>query len=197
MQNAELTETTATAVHSESFLRKQESRTLFAVVHRRFLPPCEKAANCAKVAEKDPKLAALCALAAILLVAAGCVERKMTIRSVPTGAVVWLDGERLGEAPVTVRFEQYGGRDITLSKANYERHRELVEVKPPFYQRLGPDFFFEHIWPGTLVDHQTFTFQLRPLASLAPDEPVDTEGLERGEQDLRDKLERFKEQQAP
>ncbi len=150
------------------------------------------------MSERFHKTAALCSIAGVLLFsAAGCVERKLTIRSVPAGAVVWLDGERLGEAPVTVRFEQYGGRDVTLSMSGYERLREIAEVKPPFYQWLGPDFFFEHIWPGTLVDHQTFTYPLRPLASLDPDEAIDTAGLERGEQGLRDKLERFKEQQAP
>lgn len=138
--------------------------------------------------------ALLCAFAGVLLAANGCVERKLTIRSEPDGAVVWLDGERLGEAPVTVRFDHYGGRDITLSKSGYHRHREVVEVKPPFYQRLGPDFFFEHLWPGTLVDHQEFTIPLRPFASLDPDEPVDTAPLERNEQALRNRLERFKEE---
>ena len=46
------------------------------------------------------------AFAAVLgLVAAGCVERTITVRSDPPGALVYLDDVERGETPCTFRFD--------------------------------------------------------------------------------------------
>ena len=45
----------------------------------------------------------------------GCVSRRLTIRSDPPGALVELDGRRLGYTPVSVDFTYYATNEITLS----------------------------------------------------------------------------------
>lgn len=135
---------------------------------------------------------ALAAALSIALSAGGCVERKLTIRSVPTGARVRLDAEDMGETPVTVRFEQYGGRDVTLSKPGYYRRHETFCVEPPFYQRIGIDYFFEHLWPATLVDHQTFTFALDEIEDLEDSAKVDVAPFEERREEMEARIETFK-----
>lgn len=78
----------------------------------------------------------------------GCVLRSLTIDSQPSGAMVYLDDELIGETPVTTTFTYYGTRKITLEKVDaegrllYERKIIYEKIKPPFYQILPLDFFF-------------------------------------------------------
>lgn len=52
---------------------------------------------------------------------AGCaMQRSVTIDSDPSGAVVWVNGQRQpGTTPVTVPFSQYGYWDVRLEKEGY------------------------------------------------------------------------------
>lgn len=138
--------------------------------------------------------APLLLLLGLAIFAIGCVERKMTLRSVPTGARVRLDAEDLGETPVTVRFDHYGGRDVTFSKPGYYRLHETFRVKPPYYQRFGLDYFFEHLWPWTLEDHQTFTFHLVRIRELEKPDRIDTAPIEERQQEMLDRIEAYKDQ---
>jgi len=113
----------------------------------------------------------LCIAALCLLSVAGCVERRLTIRSDPPGATVILDGREIGRTPIERRhFMHYGTRDIVLarskdaqSKTEYQRLRTVLTLKPPLYERFPLDLFFELAWPFTLVDDQEFAFALKPL----------------------------------
>lgn len=44
----------------------------------------------------------------------GCVERLITVRSQPPGALVHLNDEEIGRTPVTVPFKFYGTYDVRL-----------------------------------------------------------------------------------
>ena len=132
-----------------------------------------------------------CALAGLSLLCSGCVDRKLTIRSEPTECVATLDGRPVGSTPATVRFTQYGGREVTLSKTGYYRHREIVRVEPPVYQWFGLDLFFELVWPFTIVDEQVFTFTLRPIAGADSDKPIDTSALEQRARKLQERAEQY------
>lgn len=117
------------------------------------------------------------------MLAAGCVERKLTIRSEPEGALVVLDGKNIGRTPCTIRFKHYGTREVLLTRSGCYRKLALAEIKPPVYQRFPLDIFFELFWPATLVDRQTFTYKLRTLG------PVDAPRLEKRARELQNKAE--------
>lgn len=102
----------------------------------------------------------------------GCVLRSLTVDSEPSGAMVYLDDELIGETPVTTTFTYYGTRKITLEKVDaegrllYERKIVYEKIKPPFYQILPLDFFSEIVLPMELKDEHYFTYQLDQLRQL-------------------------------
>lgn len=114
---------------------------------------------------------ALCLLAPI-----GCVERRMTIRSVPTNALVVLDGQEIGHTPVSTRFEYYGDREIRLIKDGFETKTIRQRVSAPWYQYPPIDFFSEVFWPVNIRDERNYVYGLEP-AMLAPTDRL----LERAE----------------
>lgn len=99
-------------------------------------------------------------LLVLLLLLSGCVNRRMTIRSDPPGALVEVDGERLGLTPVSMDFTYYGTREITLSMPGYETLTVQQPVPIPFYQRFPIDFVSNHFLPGRITDRHDFTYKL-------------------------------------
>ncbi len=96
----------------------------------------------------------------------GCVERTMFIHSDPPGADVVLDGEPVGQTPVTMKFLNYGTHQVILSAKGYERMKLLQPVTAPVYEWFPIDFFTEMIWPGTLRDIHTFEYKLEPVREV-------------------------------
>lgn len=140
---------------------------------------------------RQPRLAR--GLALLLLVASSaCVERKLTIRSDPSHAEVTLDGKPVGKTPVSVRFQDYGGREVILAKQGYARLRKVVDVSPPCYQWFGLDFFFELVWPFKLVDDQVFTFTLTPIAELKGEDALNLPTIEKRSAKMAAEAEAFK-----
>jgi len=107
-------------------------------------------------------------LLAAFLLAGGCVERTITVKSDPPGARVYLDDIERGETPVTFEFNFYGHRELVLRKDHYEFHREVIQVEPPIYSRFPLDTFFDLLWPLTIKENHTYEAVLRPVAR--PDE---------------------------
>jgi hypothetical protein len=101
------------------------------------------------------------ALASVMVVG-GCVERQLTIKTVPEGGVVILNDEEIGEAPATVSFEWYGDYNVRISKAGYETLTTHRELKRPWHDRFPFDFFASAVWPGTIRDKYEWTFDLKP-----------------------------------
>ncbi len=112
---------------------------------------------------------------ALLLTCAGCVERRLLIRSRPPGAPVWVDEEYVGESPVDWPFAHYGTRRIRVGplrgetgKVEYLEQERFVSVRTPWYEIFPIDFFFEVLWPGQLMDrHVPEVFELEPAPSPA------------------------------
>ena len=92
----------------------------------------------------------------------GCVRRKMTIRSNPPGATVYLDGKEIGRTPFSTNFDHYGKREFRIVKQGYETKTELRPVRAPWYQWVGIDFVSEVLLPGKLTDHKYYEFDLQP-----------------------------------
>jgi hypothetical protein len=89
----------------------------------------------------------------------GCVERKLTINTEPPGALVTLNDEEIGPAPVTVSFNWYGDYNVRISKAGYETLNTHRELKSPLHDYFPFDLFAQ-ISPGRTVDSYEWTFKL-------------------------------------
>ncbi len=91
---------------------------------------------------------------------AGCVRRRLTIRSNPPGADVYIDDQPIGQTPVSTSFTHYGTRKIRLEMDG----RETVDVKQtfrqPWYQYPVLDFITENLWPRELRDERVVDFQM-------------------------------------
>lgn len=108
-------------------------------------------------------MARVCSLIFVLgaiAIIGGCVERQLTINTVPTGGVVILNDEEIGESPVTVSFQWYGDYNVRVSKAGYETLKTHRELNRPWYDLFPFDFFAQVLWPGTIRDHYEWTFDL-------------------------------------
>ncbi|NUM34836.1 MAG: PEGA domain-containing protein [Candidatus Brocadiae bacterium] len=105
----------------------------------------------------------------------GCVERKITIVSDPQGAHVWLDGEKVGETPVSVPFSFYGTREITVSKEGYQLHSSMESIQAPVYQYFPLDFVSEFLIPVSLQDEHKFLYTLKPYFPLTAKQKKDLE----------------------
>jgi len=128
-------------------------------------------------------------LAALLALSCGCVERKMLIRSDPSGAPVWIDEKSVGTSPVDYTFIHYGRRRIRVGpirdeedKVAYPAVEREVEIVAPWYQKFPTDFFFEVLYPRTLVDEHEIRITLTPAAELPPGKEGEAEILDRAEE---------------
>ena len=122
-------------------------------------------------------------VAGLLGLGSGCVQRRMTIRSNPPGALVYVDDYEVGVTPVSKSFTYYGQRRIRLVKDGYETLTAIQPIAPPWYEFPGLDFVSENLLPGELRDHRVYEFQLRPLAVVPTDQLIGrAEQLRRGVQ---------------
>jgi hypothetical protein len=118
----------------------------------------------------------------VLLVctATGCVRRRLTVRSVPAGATVYVDEQPIGETPVSTSFTYYGTRNIRLVKDNFETLSVKQTFNPPWYQYPVLDFVTENLWPWEIRDERVVDFP------MIPQQIVPTERLLERAQELRD-----------
>jgi hypothetical protein len=111
----------------------------------------------------DPlRLASLLALCVV----GACVERRLHVRTDPPGADVTVNGEKVGRAPVTWRFDHYGKVLVEVAKPGYEPAQEVVELRSPWYQKPGADFFADVLWPGRIRDDHDVLLRLEPARPL-------------------------------
>jgi hypothetical protein len=107
-----------------------------------------------------------------LILAAGCVERKLTIVTNPSDAVVWLNDEEIGRTPVTVNFKWYGDYRVLIEKAGYEITNTHQTMKRPLHDVFPFDFFAECLWPGRIVDTYTWNYQLATYQAPSSEELI-------------------------
>ena len=127
------------------------------------------------------------ALAALLgLLAGGCVERRVLIRTNPPGALVYVDDHEVpGLTPVAISPIYYGQRKIRLVKDGYETKTVIQSMPPPWYEVPPLDFFSENVLPGTLHDARTLDFQLQPQCVVPKEDLLArAETLRRGTQSV-------------
>lgn len=108
-----------------------------------------------------------------LLFQSGCVERLITVKTEPPGAILWLNGEEVGATPVTTPFTWYGVYDVVIRKDGYETLKTAKETPTPFYQWPGFDFVSECLLPFTISDHHQWEFELTAHAPVEAQELID------------------------
>ena len=103
-------------------------------------------------------------LIAIVLFAtqSGCVRRRMTIRSNPPGARVYIDNQEIGVTPVSTAYTYYGTRTVRLERDGFETLTVSQNFHPPWYEVPPIDFFSETVWPRELRDERVLDFELVP-----------------------------------
>jgi PEGA domain len=104
---------------------------------------------------------------------AGCVERRYVIYTDPPGAVVYRNGQILGYEPVDDYFIYYGKYDFTLVKEGYEIQHVQQDIKAPWYELPGLDFFSENVVPWRIIDRRVFNYQLQPRQVANPQQLLD------------------------
>lgn len=110
----------------------------------------------------------ICAIATFCVVIVphfceAAVRRRLTIRSNPPGALVFIDDQEIGVTPVSTSFIYYGTRKIQLIKDGYETVTVLRTFKPPWYQWAGIDFITENLVRSEFRDERLIEFKLTPL----------------------------------
>ncbi|WP_152052825.1 PEGA domain-containing protein [Tautonia marina] len=109
---------------------------------------------------------AIClALFLLSLTAVGCVERRYTIRTDPPGALVFVNGEESGISPVSVSYEYYGDRRVTIQAEGYETIQTELPIPAPWWNNAFTGFFTENLIPFTLRDEREFRFTMAPAVS--------------------------------
>jgi hypothetical protein len=90
------------------------------------------------------------------------VQRRITVRTNPPGALVYIDKHEIGRTPCSVEYIYYGTREIKLIKDGYETLTVLQWMPPPWYEIPPLDFFSENFVPSEIRDERTFSYQLVP-----------------------------------
>jgi len=127
--------------------------------------------------KQSSRLALLSLAVGAVLFGTGCVERRMTIRSVPANALVMLDGQEIGFTPCSVPFDYYGTRQIKLVKDGYETRTINQTIASPWYEWPGIDFVSEVIIPWRIRDDRNYVYDMEPIMQV-PNEQL----LQRAEQ---------------
>src|SRR5262249_42279810 len=122
---------------------------------------------------------AVCVIVSCLL-ETGCVRRRLTIRSNPPGAQVFVDNQEIGTTPCSASFVYYGTRSITVMKDGYRTEKIFQKLNPPWYEISPLDFFNENLNPLETRDERVVDVQ------LVPEEIVPQQKLLDRAQSLRD-----------
>ena len=111
------------------------------------------------------RLAPAC-LILLFLTAGGCVQRTLTVKSNPPGAIVSLNGVEVGRTPIERDFLWYGVYDVEVRKDGYEPLKKRGNVVAPWWQWPPIDFLAEFL---PLHDRHTLNYTMHPISEAAAD----------------------------
>ena len=113
-----------------------------------------------------------CLLASCLLTS-GCVRRRLTVRSFPPGAQVFVDDQEIGTTPCSASFVYYGTRKLMVVKDGYKTETVWQTFNPPWYQIPPLDFITENLLVTELRDERVVDVQLVPQEIVPQQELLD------------------------
>src|SRR3954462_11401197 len=64
----------------------------------------------------------------------GCLERRVSISSDPSGAVVYANDVELGRTPLEAAFTYYGTYDVRVEKEGFEPRGVRAKARAPIYE---------------------------------------------------------------
>ena len=96
----------------------------------------------------------------------GCITRVVTVRSNPSGTLVYLNGEEVGRTPVTREFQWYGTYDVILRKDGYQTIKTSAAVSAPWWQFIPLDFLTD-LLPVTDERIISYDLEIQPPANPA------------------------------
>lgn len=125
------------------------------------------------------RLLLLGALAAVLC-SMGCVRRRLTVRTFPPGAQVFVDDQEIGTTPCSASFVYYGTRKVTLIKDGYKTETLYQKINAPWYQIPPLDFVSETLLVREVRDERMIDVQLVPQEIVPQAELLERANLLRG-----------------
>ncbi len=115
-------------------------------------------------------LSALTIIVATL--AAGCVEREMSITSDPPGAMVLISDVEVGRTPVKIPFIWYGDYDIILRRDGYQTLKTHANIIMPIYE-IPPFDLLSAIAPWTYHDRRYLHFEMQAFVKASANELIE------------------------
>ena len=109
----------------------------------------------------------------LLIALAACVERTITVRTNPPGALVTVNEIEKGRTPLTFSFIWYGQYRVLVEHPQYETLETSRSVPTPIYQWPGIDFVCEVLLPFKFHNHHDWDFTLAPRRTVPTDELID------------------------
>lgn len=119
-------------------------------------------------------------VASLALALTGCVQRQLTVKSNPPGALAYLNGEEFGRTPATRDFTWYGTYDVTLRKDGYRTLKTKGRVIAPWWQWVPIDLVAE-LFP--LTDRRTLAYKMTPESQneASPEQMIEQANEMKGE----------------
>ncbi len=105
---------------------------------------------------------------------AGCIRKRMTVRTSPPGAMVYVDRQPIGLSPVSTNYTYYGTRNFEIVRDGYRTERFLRRFNPPWYAIPPLDFVSESLWPFERRDERVIDVQLTPDPVVTNDALIDS-----------------------
>lgn len=121
---------------------------------------------------------------ALLTLLTGCVERKLTVTSEPSNALVYLNGKELGRTPIETDFLWYGDYDVQVRKDGYETLKTHSQLTAPWWQWVPFDLVAE-LMPWHPTDRRSLHYTLNE----APTTDTSAETLIDRASELKGKIE--------
>jgi hypothetical protein len=105
--------------------------------------------------------------------AAGCVERTVSIQSKQPDVIVVINDEEVGVTPVKFSFQYYGDYELILRKEGYETLRTHFRINAPWWQLPPIDLVSDALVARTIHDdHVLPPYELLPATQPATAELV-------------------------
>jgi len=93
---------------------------------------------------------------------AGCVQRRLIVRSQPEGAFVSIDNQPIGYTPLSAPYTYSGTRKIRLEKDGFKTVDVEQRIRPKWFDTFPISFVTNNFWPRELRDERLLDFQLEP-----------------------------------